>query len=169
MTKHIIKTKRLLLRHFTENDTEFIVQLLNSPGWLAFIGDRNVKTEAQARAYLLNGPIKSYLENGFGLSLVETKDDQTPIGMCGLLKRKELEDPDIGFALLPEFMGKGYAYEMAQATLAYAQQVLNLSRVTAITVPTNQASINILQKIGLKFNKTFSFPNDEQELLLFSN
>lgn len=167
--KNILETERLILRQFTTDDTKFIVQLLNSPGWLEFIGDRNVKTDEQAIDYLQKGPIKSYKENGFGLSLVETKNDKIPIGMCGLIKRDHLENPDIGFAFLPEFAGKGYAYEIANATMDYAKEVLNINCVLAITTPTNVRSIKLLDKIGLKFIKTVSFPNENEELKLFSN
>jgi RimJ/RimL family protein N-acetyltransferase len=167
--EYILETERLTLREFTIGDAKFIIQLLNSPGWIEFIGDRNVKTDEQAKDYLLNGPIKSYRENGFGLSLVETKNDKTPLGMCGLLKRDKLENPDIGFAFLPEFTGKGFAYEIAKATMDYAKDVLKMSCVLAITTPTNTASIKLLEKIGLKFKKIFSFPNENEELMLFSN
>ena len=124
--KIVLETDRLTLRQFTIHDTDFIISLLNSPGWLEFIGDRNVKTQEQATDYLLNGPIKSYHENGFGLSLVELKHPQKPIGMCGLLKREYLEHPDIGFAFLPEYSGKGYAYEIAKATMDYAEAMLKM-------------------------------------------
>ena len=97
----ILQTERLLLREFTEDDAAFIVELLNSPGWIQYIGDRNIKTEEQAREYLNNGPLKSYRQNGFGLYMVEKKDDHTPIGMCGIIKRDTLNNPDIGFAFLP--------------------------------------------------------------------
>ena len=96
-TPCIFETERLRLRKFTFDDTKFIIELLNSPGWIEFIGDRNVKTEDQAAAYLQNGPMKSYVQNGFGLSMVETKAGH-PIGMCGILKRDTLDNPDIGFA-----------------------------------------------------------------------
>lgn len=167
--KYILETKRLTLREFTLGDAKFIIQLLNSPGWIEFIGDRNVKTEEQAKDYLLNGPIKSYKENGFGLYLVEIKNDGTPIGMCGLLKRDKLENPDIGFAILPDFFRKGYAYEIAMATMDYAKDVLKIHCVMAITIPSNKATIKLLEKIGLKFIKTISFPNETEELKLFSN
>ena len=166
---YILETKRLTLREFTSADAQFIIQLLNSPGWIEFIGDRNVRTDEQAINYLLNGPIKSYDENGFGLSLVETKADKKPIGMCGLIKRSHLEHPDIGFAFLPEFTGKGFAYEIANATVVFAKEVLKMPCVLAVTIPTNTASIKLLGKIGLKFIKTISFPNETEELMLFSN
>ncbi len=167
--KNIIETERLTLREFTTADTQFIIQLLNSPGWLEFIGDRNVKTEEQAVNYLLNGPVKSYRENGFGLSLVESKESKTPIGMCGLIKRDHLDNPDIGFAFLPEFTGNGFAYEIVKATMDYAKDVLNISTVLAVTVPANEKSIKLLEKIGLKFYETITFPGETEELMLFSS
>ncbi|HMJ46518.1 MAG TPA: GNAT family N-acetyltransferase [Ferruginibacter sp.] len=164
----ILETNRLILRQFTFQDTIFIIELLNSPGWLEFIGDRNVKTHKEAKAYLLNGPIKSYAENGFGLGLVKTKNDNTTIGMCGLIKRDELEYPDIGFAFLPGWSGKGYAYEIAEAVMEYAENQLGLPAVLAITTAANNSSIKLLVKLGLKFLKIISFPGKEEELMLFS-
>jgi RimJ/RimL family protein N-acetyltransferase len=166
---YILETERLILRQFTINDAKFIIELVNSPGWIENIGDRNIKTEEQAREYLQNGPLKSYEVNGFGLSLVEMKTDRTPIGMCGILKRDNLENPDIGFAFLPEFTGKGFAFEIANATMTFAKDTLKLPTIFAITIPTNKPSIKLLGKIGLTFSKTFNFPNDNKELMLFSN
>jgi len=163
-----LETERLILREFTFGDAEFIISLLNSPGWLQFIGDRNVKTIDDAKNYLLNGPMKSYSENGFGLSMVETKNGHTPIGMCGLIKRVTLEDIDIGFAFLPEFAGKGYAYEIASAMMAHAKNILGINKIVAITVEDNEHSIKLLNKIGLKFEKRIQFPEDEEVLMLFS-
>ena len=164
----ILETERLRLREFTTDDTQFILELLNSPGWLEFIGDRNIKSVEQAKVYLENGPIKSYRENGFGLSLVETKDNGLKIGMCGIIKRDNLDHPDIGFAFLPQFTGKGYAFEIARATLTFALNTLKLQVINGITLASNERSIRLLEKIGLKFIKPFHFPNDEEELLLFS-
>jgi RimJ/RimL family protein N-acetyltransferase len=166
--KYILETERLKLREFTIHDTVFIVKLVNSPGWLEFIGDRNIRSNEQARHYLENGPIKSYQENGFGLSLVETKQNDTAVGMCGILKRDSLDNPDIGFAFLPEFTGHGYASEIASATLNYALTNLKLSKVLAITKVNNKKSIRLLEKIGLTFIKTMNAPNETEELLLFS-
>lgn len=167
--KIILETERLILREFTPNDTVFIVNLLNSPGWLEFIGDRNVKNVNQAKDYLLNGPIKNYQENGFGLWLVELKHDKTPIGMCGLLKRDYLDNPDIGFAFLPDYTGKGYAFEVAKATINYAKDSLNIPCVMAITIPTNKRSIHLLERIGLRFIKIISSQTGSEELMLFGN
>ena len=167
--KFIVETERLLLREFTLRDTKFIVELLNSPGWLQFIGDRNIKTEEQAKSYLENGPIKSYKDNGYGLALVVKKDDNKAIGMCGIINRENLDYPDIGFAFLPEFNGKGYAYEIASATLDYAKNRLNIPKIVAITIPRNFKSIQLLEKIGLRFSKLFCLPGSKEELLLYSN
>jgi len=164
----ILETERLRLREFTTDDTQFILELLNSPGWLEFIGDRNIKSVEQAKVYLENGPIKSYRENGFGLSLVETKDNGLKIGMCGIIKRDNLDHPDIGFAFLPQYTGNGYAFEIAMATLTFAFNTLKLPVINGITLANNERSIRLLAKIGLKFIKPFHFPNDEEELMLFS-
>ena len=164
----ILETERLLLREFNPDDTEFILQLLNSPGWLEFIGDRNVKTKEDAANYLLNGPIKSYTVNGFGLSMVALKDSGIPIGMCGLIRRATLEHVDIGFAFLPEFSGNGYAFEIASAVITHAKTELKLKQIVAITIPTNVRSIKLLNKIGLHFEKYIKMPGDEEQLMLFS-
>jgi RimJ/RimL family protein N-acetyltransferase len=166
--KFILESERLRLRELTLDDTAFIIELVNTSGWLTFIGDRNIKTEEQAKSYLENGPIKSYHENGFGLSLVEIKDSQTRVGMCGILKRDTLEHPGIGFAFLPEFMEKGYAFEMAHATVQHAINQLKLPIIYAIVVPENVRSIKLLNKIGLTFVKRFHFGDSNQELLLYS-
>ena len=167
--EYIIETPRVGLREFSLADTDFILRLLNSPGWLQFIGDRHVKTHQQAVSYLQQGPLQSYHQNGFGLCLVEKKDDKTPIGMCGLLKRNSLENPDIGFAFLEDFQGQGYAFEMASATLAYATDSLGISKIWAITLPNNLKSIRLLEKLGLYYLKTQWFADSKQELFVYSN
>jgi RimJ/RimL family protein N-acetyltransferase len=167
--KYLLETERLKLREFSVADALFIIELVNSPGWLKFIGDRNIKTKEQAEFYLQNGPINSYKNHGFGLSLVELKDSLQPIGMCGLLKRADFENPDIGFAFLPEFTGKGYAYEMATATMSHAKNVLNQELILAITVPENKSSIKLLEKIGMTFRKPVTLSNQNAELLVYSN
>lgn len=166
---YILETERLSLREFTLRDSAFIIELLNTPGWIEFIGDRNIKTTADAKEYLKNGPLKSYKLNGFGLALVEIKNNKRAIGMCGIIKRENLENPDIGFAFLPEFTGKGFAFEIAKATMDYAKDVLKLPNIFAITVPSNTRSIKLLEKIGLKFTRAFNFPGDEETLSMFSS
>jgi len=163
----ILETSRLRLREFNDSDRRFIIELLNSPGWLKFIGDKNVKTPEQAGVYLQNGPYKSYKEYGYGLSMVEAVADNKPVGMCGIINRKELEIPDLGFAFLPLEIGKGYGFEIASALIDYAENKLNLFRISAITIPTNTKSIRLLENLGFKFNKTTTFPGSSEELLLY--
>lgn len=169
MNAEILHTDRLLIRRLTLDDTDFIIELLNTPGWLQFIGDRNVRTKEQAVTYLENGPFKSYQQHGFGLWLVADKVDGKPVGMCGLLVRDQLETPDIGYAFLPAFHGKGYAFEVVSTVLSYAKNELGIKRVSAITLPDNVRSINVLQKAGLKFVKVFSFAGSKEDLQLYSN
>lgn len=161
----IIKTERLILREITTSDWEFIIELLNTKGWIKYIGDRNMKDQKSALTYIeviLNG----YKTNGFGLWIVETNN--TSIGMCGIIKRDTLENPDIGFAFLPAYEGQGFAFESANATILFAKEKLNLSTILGITVPNNLNSIKLLKKIGLKYVKTFRMPNSKEELQLFS-
>ena len=167
--QYVIETQRLHLRTFELSDAAFVQQLLNSDGWLKYIGDRNVHKIMQAEQYLQNGPILSYKVNGYGLWLVEKKEGKVPIGMCGILKRDTLEHPDIGFAFLPDFTGKGYAHEAAEATLKYAKNILGIACICAITATDNVASIRLLKKIGLRYIQHFCFPESEEELLLYRN
>jgi RimJ/RimL family protein N-acetyltransferase len=167
--RYILETERVRLREFRLDDTAFIINLLNSPGWIEFIGQRNVTTDEQAADYLRNVPLKSYRENGFGLWLVEKKDDQKAIGMCGIIKREQLEHPDIGFAFLPDYAAKGYAFETATATLSLARDRFKIFTMWAIAMPNNARSIRLLEKIGFTCIRTVNFPGSQQELLLFSN
>ena len=153
MTEIVINTERLILRKFTLSDASFMLELLNTPDWLRFIGDRNVYTIEQTEQYLLNGYLKSYETHGFGFYAVMLKETEELIGMCGLIKRETLEDVDIGFAFLPQFMGKGYGFEASCATLHYAQNVLKLEKIIAIVDPENEVSIALIKKIGLRFEK----------------
>lgn len=166
--KSILSTERLYLREFTLEDVSFIIELLNSPGWIQFIGDRNVHSEEDAKKYLLNGPLKSYKENGFGLSMVVRTDNGLPIGMCGLLKRDTLRNPDIGFAFLPEFGGQGYAFEITDALLTFARQNWKAQKISAIALPNNSKSIRLLEKLGFHFESIFRLAPDKEELHLYN-
>ena len=163
-----IQTERLSLRHFERADAPFLMQLLNTEGWIKYIGDRNVHTLAEAETYMLRFT-EHYALHGFGFYLVERTADRTPLGMCGLMCREGLDDIDIGFAFMPEFGGQGYAYEAAAATMLHARNDLNRSTVLAITVAYNAKSIRLIEKIGLTFQKIIRIPNDEEELMLFSS
>ena len=166
VSKKILETERLVLRQFSVEDAAFILRLLNEPSFIQNIGDRGVRTLEDARSYILRVPIASYEKNGFGLYLVILKGSGKSIGMCGLIKRDQLEDVDIGYALLPEFWSKGYAVEAALAVKEYARDVIGLKRLIAITDPENQASIRVLEKIGLRFEKMVRLSEDDIELKL---
>lgn len=156
--RRILTTSRLTLRELGEDDAEFVVRLLNDPDFLRFIGDRAVRTLDDARAYLRSGPIASYRQHGFGLFLVEDAEAQ-PIGFCGLLRRTELPDVDLGFAFLPEHRGNGYALEAAAATLAFGFEELHLPRIAAIVAPDNARSVRLLGKLGMRLVRTFAWPH----------
>lgn len=164
--KNII-TERLIISPFTAEDAPFIFELLNMPEWIQFIGNRNIKTLHDAEHYIVAKLMPSYAQNGFGFYIVKLKDGETPIGMCGLVKRDSLENEDIGFAFLSAFTGKGYAFEAATATLVHAKEDLKLRKISAITVHDNKNSIRLLEKIGLTFQKTIKVADDNEKLLLF--
>ena len=162
----VIKTSRLDLRELDFNDAEFILQLLNEEAFIRFIGDKGVRTLSDARDYILQGPMDSYARNGFGLYAACLRD-ATPIGICGLVKREGLDDPDVGFAFLSRYWSLGYAVESAAAVLAHAREVLGLERVVAITSPDNWSSIRVLERIGLKYERMIRLVDHSPELKLF--
>lgn len=175
----VLTTERLRLRHMTVDDAAFMLRLLNEPSWLRFIGDRGVKTLADAQSYILNGPVEMVSRLGFGFYIVELKDQAgpvgpvAPVGICGLAKRPYLEDVDIGFAFLPEFWGQGYAFEAAAAVLDLARTRLGLRRVLATVRLGNQSSIKLLEKLGLRYEKTMPHPLGDsaegaRELMLYA-
>ncbi len=166
---NIIETERLILRKLTLDDAAFILDLLNQPSFIQFIGDRGVRTLDDARDYILERVIFSYQRFGFGLYLTLLKESEVPIGICGLVKRDALKDADIGFAFLPQYWLKGYAFESASAVLGYARNTLGLKRILGITTPDNKGSIHVLEKIGLEFEKMVKLPGDDVELKLFAS
>src|SRR6185503_3122429 len=158
----VIETERLILRPLTVDDAPFILTLLNEPSFLRYIGDKKVRNVEDARQYILTGPAASYEQNGFGLGLVELKESHTPIGMCGLLKREELPDPDIGFAFLPDYWNKGFAFEAAAAVLHDARERLRLQRILAITSRDNESSIKLLERHGFIFERVMKLSEDRE-------
>jgi len=162
-----LRTHRLILRQFTLADAAFILNLVNDPAFLRFIGDKRVRNIDDARNYITNGPIESYRRNGFGLYLVELKSSKSPIGMCGILKRDSLEHVDLGFAFIPAYRREGYAFESAAAVLLHAKDVLKLECILAITDPENHASIKLLEKLGFQFERVIRLSDDASEVKLF--
>lgn len=163
----VIESERLVLRRLTTADAGFILKLLNEPSFIQNIGDKGVRSEADAARYIETGPVNSYERNGFGLYLVLLKEGGVPIGICGLLKRDTLEDVDIGFAFLPEFWSRGYAVESATAVMHYGRNELGIRRIAAITSPDNDGSIKVLEKIGLRFERMVQLSASEPEVRLF--
>jgi len=164
----VLETERLMLRHAELDDAAFVLRLLNEPSFRQFIGDRGVRTLDAAAKYIAERFIASYERNGFGLWVVERKESAGAIGISGLVKRDTLPDADIGFAFLPEFWSKGYAFESAAGVKRHAVDVLKLPRLLAITNPDNTGSIRIVEKLGLVFLHTMQLSADDKEVKLFA-
>jgi RimJ/RimL family protein N-acetyltransferase len=164
----VFETERLVLRRLNERDAAFMLELLNEPGWLRFIGDKGVRTIEGARHYIEHGPMAMYAREGFGLWLAERKSDRVPLGTCGLLKRDSLPDVDIGFAFLERHGSQGYAWEAASACLDHARDVLHLPRVVAIVLAENQTSIRLLLRLGMQYERTLTLPHTDEPLQLFA-
>ena len=163
----VVSTQRLALRRMTIADAPFMLALLNEPSFHAFIGDRGVRTVADAELYLRNGALASYVTHGFGLYLVTLRASGTAIGICGLIRREGLDDADIGFAYQPAHWGQGYAAEAAQGVLQHARQELGLRRIAAITNQDNTRSIKLLEKLGLKFSRNLQLTADASFVSLY--
>jgi RimJ/RimL family protein N-acetyltransferase len=163
----VLATERLTLRHLASRDAPFILQLLNEDGFLKYIGDKGVRTLADARDYILKGPVDSYRRHGYGLYLTSLHDG-TPIGICGLVKRDTLRDVDVGFAFLTQYWSKGYASEAAAAALEHGRSTLRLGRIVAITAPDNLGSIAVLEKIGLRLERRVTLVAGGPEVNLYA-
>jgi RimJ/RimL family protein N-acetyltransferase len=163
-----MRTARLTLRPFTQDDADFIVLLLNDPAWLRFIGDRQVRTTGDAREYLRNGAIAHAAKHGFALGAVQRTADGVPIGMCGLIRREGLDDVDLGYAFLPAYRGQGYAREAAAAWLACGFERFGLKRIVAITSVDNAASGKVLESIGMRFERRLRVAGHDEDSLLYS-
>jgi RimJ/RimL family protein N-acetyltransferase len=153
-----IETARLRLREMRLDDAAFIVELLNEPAFIANIGDKNARDIEGARRYLAAGPLASYAKHGHGLWHVALKDTGEAIGICGLLRRDGLDDPDVGFAFLARHWNRGQAAEAGAACLAYGYGMLGLQRIVGIVKPDNRASQRVLEKIGLVYERTVQLP-----------
>ena len=164
-----LETARLALTRLSARDAEFIHGQLNEPSFLRFIGDRGVHSVEDAHRYINDGPIAMYARYGFGLLRVGLKGDDTPIGICGVLKRDTLPDPDLGFSLLPDYWSKGYAFEAASAVMHEAHGALGLRRIVAITSQDNESSISLLGKLGFRFERLVRLGEGTEELRLFAS
>ena len=167
--KLISETEQLIIRQLTLDDAEFIIQLLNEEAFIRYIADKNVRTHADAVNYLTNGPLASYRDYGFGLNLVLLKETATPIGICGLLKREELDYPDLGYAFLTEFCKKGYATEAASSVLNVGMKDHSLNTVLAVTLLDNEGSNRLLQKIGFELKETMALYGSQNNLYEYTS
>lgn len=146
--KIVSETEHLIIRHLQFEDADFIVRLFNDESFVRYIADKNIRTKADADNYLLTGPMDSYKKFGFGSNLVVLKSTGKPIGTCGLFKRAELEHPDIGYAFLPDYCGKGFATEAASSVLNDGTTTHSLKVILAVTLPDNLGSNALLRKLG---------------------
>ncbi|MEH6745491.1 MAG: GNAT family N-acetyltransferase [Maribacter arcticus] len=162
-----IETERLYLKRAKLEDSDFIFELLNSASWIKYIGDKKITTENTAKVYIQETLISSYDKNGFGLLIIKLKDE-TSIGLCGFLKRDYLKHADLGFALLQAYEGNGYAFEATYAIMEYGESELDLKKVMAICMETNQKSLQLLSKLGFKKIDTIKPSETSEELLLLS-
>ena len=159
-------TERLELREFGADDADFVLRLLNEPSFLRYIGDRGVRTPEDARRYIADGPVAGYARHGHGLLRVLRKSDGAGIGMCGVLKRDTLPDPDIGFSFLPEYWSQGYALEAARAVMTHARGVLGLERILAITTQDNEPSMRLLGRLGFRSDGMIAMGDEELRLFV---
>ena len=162
-----IETDRLRLRGFTEDDADFVLKLVNDEGWLRYIGDRGIRNADQAREYI-GRMVSMWEDNDYGAYLVALRDSGAPIGLAGLFKREGLDYPDVGFALLGEYRGHGYALEASEAVMRNSWGRCRLKRIGAITVQENGASIRLLEKLGMTFEKTVRLPGSDEDVELYA-
>ena len=168
MSMIILETERLTLSRLTIADAAFLLELMNEPAFIEHVADRGLRTEADAALYLTEKILPTYERFGFGFYRVNLKESESAIGICGLVQRDTLDDPDVGFSILRRFCGKGYAYEAAVAVLDYGRTALGLTHICGVTAPGNRTSIHLLKKLGLKFQRRIHLPGYGAESLLFS-
>ncbi len=159
-----IETERLLLKPVSVDDTVFIYELYNSPRFIEFIGDRNIRNKDDARNYIINRFIPQIEKSGYGNYVIVRKDDGQKIGSVGIFERDGLDVNDIGFSFLPEFEGKGFGFEAASALMEIAFKEFGLKKLSAITTDANISSRKLIEKLGLSFQKKIQLPNVDEEL-----
>ena len=167
MKSPVLNTERLELRWLTPDDAPMMLAVWNDPAFMRYVGDRGVRTLEQARAALDAGLFKLYQDYGYGPFRVRRREDGADLGICGLFRRDGLDEPDIGFAILPDYCGRGFAFEASVAVLDHARDALRLSCVTAIVSPQNDASIGLLEKLGLRFDRSIRMPGDDHDVSLY--
>ena len=162
-----LETGRLTLRRLTLDDAGLMLAVWNDPAFIRHVGDRGVRTIAEAETALEEGAFKLYEDYGYGPYCIARKKDGVLIGICGLFRRENLTDPDIGFGVLPDYCGKGFAGEAAEAVVAHARDDLGIECLTAIVSPENVASIGLIEKLGLRFDRGITMPGEDSEISLY--
>lgn len=161
MTLPYFETERLNMNLASLDDADFFITLFNSPGWIKYIGDRNVHTTQESIEYIKTKMLPQQEELGYGNYVMSLKSDGTKIGTVGIYNRPNLEDQDIGFSLLGDYMGKGYAYEAASKLLDLAMNTMGFKRMTAVTTNDNISSQKLIEKLGLKYEQVVDWPGDD--------
>jgi RimJ/RimL family protein N-acetyltransferase len=163
-----LETERLTLRWLTLEDADLMLAVWNDPAFIRNVGDRGIHSIGEARETLASGAFKLYEEHGYGPYRVALASGDTAIGTCGLFRREGFDDPDIGYSILPEFCGSGYAFEAASSVLAYARSELQLARITAFISSGNVASIGLAEKLGLRFERVTRLAGEDEDVSLYS-
>ena len=164
----LMKTERLQLRPVTLEDADLMLAIWNDPAFVRFVGDRGVRTLEQSVKALEDGAMRLFKEYGFGPYRVSLRSDDSAVGICGIFAREGMIEPDIGFSVLPEYCRCGYAYEAATAVVNYARENLKLPKLTAIVSPDNAASVGLIKKLGLQFERMLRLPGEEKDISLYA-
>lgn len=163
------ETERLILKPAEVQDANFFLELYNMPSFIQYIGDRNLRTKEDAENYITNRFIPQIEKLGFGNYVVILKEDHTKIGAVGIFEREGLDVLDIGFSFLEKYEGKGYAYESANKLKEVAATDFGVHKISAITTKDNFSSQKLIERLGLKFQKMVTIPNDDAELMYYEN
>ncbi|MCA0152887.1 GNAT family N-acetyltransferase [Winogradskyella vincentii] len=167
MTNLGFNTQRLIVRPITIEDAPFVLELMNTPKWIKFIGDRNVHSVEEAEGYIKEKALPQLKTHGHTNNVVIRKKDGTKMGTCGIYHREGTDEVDIGFAFLPPYEGKGYAYEASSELMKFAKNQLKLNTIQAYTLEENTASRKLLERLGLELIGTGYLPNNNEELLMY--
>lgn len=164
---NIYETERLIIRPMSPEDADLIFELYNMPKFIKFIGNRHIRTLSDAENYIKNKFLPQFEKLGFGNYLVILKEGNKKIGGVGIFEREGLDVVDIGFSVLEEFEGKGYVFEAAQKVKSIGMDEFGLKKISAITTKDNYSSQKLIERLGLKFQKFVTIPEDSEELMYY--
>ena len=164
----MLPSPRLVLRQLESMDAPFLLELMNDPDYHAHIGDRGLRSVKDAADYIERVVAASYRQHGYGMYLALRRSDDRPVGIAGLVNRPTLQDVDIGFAIAREHRGAGFASEAGAAVVLHADRDLGLRRLVGIVSPGNEASIRVLERLGLRFEARLRLTPDEDPVRLYA-